>query len=119
MKARAGLAAAIILTLAGCGDAGGPEDQPRPTANAPVTPSPTASPTNAPPVADSVCGADRLARFLNLLPTSTAKAEIAGTVGERTIRYIEHGQAIDADFVPNRLNAELGVDGRIKRFYCG
>ena len=68
---------------------------------------------------DSGCGADKLARWLNALPTDDAKAQIAATVGERRIRYIGSGDAVTMDFSPARLNVELGEDGRIKLFRCG
>ena len=65
------------------------------------------------------CGADLLDRWLNVLPTDDVKAQIAATVGERPIRYYTQGDPITLDFNPSRLNAELGVDGRIKLFRCG
>jgi hypothetical protein len=68
---------------------------------------------------DNQCGADKLARWLNALPTDDVKREIAATVGERPIRYYGQGDPITMDFSPARLNAELGEDGRIKLFRCG
>lgn len=68
---------------------------------------------------DEQCGADKLGRWLNVLPTKTVKTEIAATVGERPIRYYTQGDPITMDFNPARLNVELGVDGRIKVFRCG
>ena len=68
---------------------------------------------------DSGCGADRLARWLNVLPSDDVKAQIAAAVGERRIRYIGPGDVVTMDFSPSRLNVELGEDGRIKRFRCG
>jgi hypothetical protein len=68
---------------------------------------------------DSECGADTLARWLNVLPTETVKGEIAATVGRRPIRYYTQGDPITMDFSPARLNVELGEDGRIKLFRCG
>ena len=68
---------------------------------------------------DSGCGADKLGRWLNILPTAEVKAQIAATVGRRTIRYIGPGDAVTMDFSPARLNVELGEDGRIKLFRCG
>jgi hypothetical protein len=66
------------------------------------------------------CGAEKLQNYLNLLPTSTAKDEIAETVGHNRIRYIPLDQA-KAAAAPgsNRLTAGLGPDGRIKVFTCG
>ena len=68
---------------------------------------------------DNGCGTEKLSRWLNLLPTEPVKAEIAAAVGERPIRYYTQGAGISADFRPERLNVELGVDGRIKLFRCG
>lgn len=65
------------------------------------------------------CGADKLGRWLNLLPTETAKAEIREAVGHDRIRYIEPGDVVTMGLRPDRLNVEIGVDGRIKRFRCG
>jgi hypothetical protein len=63
--------------------------------------------------------AGKLDRWLNVLPTDTVKAEIAATVGERPIRYYGPNDPVTMDFNPERLNGELGADGRIKRFLCG
>jgi len=65
------------------------------------------------------CGVGKLQRYLNLLPTETAKAKIAATVGDRPIRYISvtENDSIGPD--PQRLNVETGADRRIKRFSCG
>jgi hypothetical protein len=66
------------------------------------------------------CGAEKLQNYLNLLPTSTAKDEIAETVGHNRIRYIPLDQAkAAASPESNRLTAGLGPDGRIKVFTCG
>jgi len=65
-----------------------------------------------------LCGADKLSPYLNLLPTTTAKGEIAKTVGHNYIRYVESG-APAGDSQPTRLTAEIGVDGRIQQFHCG
>ena len=67
----------------------------------------------------TVCGADKLDRWLNVLPTETVKTEIAETVGHDRIRYIAPGDVVTMDFRPDRLNVETGVDGRIKLFRCG
>ena len=74
---------------------------------------------NSGEAADSGCGADKLGRWLNVLPTDDVKAEIAATVGKRAIRYYGQGDPITLDFSPQRLNVELGEDGRIKLFRCG
>lgn len=100
--------------------AGTPETSP-PTATSEqgsATPAPTAGQPESEPPADE-CGAGKLGRWLNVLPTDTVKAEIAQAVGERPIRYYGPDDAITMDYNPERLNAELGADGRIKLFRCG
>ena len=86
--------------------------------NAPNPPEEPAA-TESSETDDSQCGADKLERWLNVLPTQTVKDEIAAAVGDRAIRYYTQGDPITMDFSPSRLNVELGVDGRIKLFRCG
>ena len=88
-----------------------PENAPTPPEEPAVTTSGEAD--------DSQCGADKLDRWLNVLPTQTVKDEIAAAVGDRAIRYYTQDDPITMDFSPSRLNVELGVDGRIKLFRCG
>src|SRR5688572_18591277 len=121
-------AALLIASLAAC-QAEGTEEPVIPEAteaaaeNAAVstpTPDPQAdSARESGEADDSGCGADKLDRWLNVLPTDDVKAEIAATVGERPIRYYGQGDPITMDFSPARLNVELGADGRIKLFRCG
>lgn len=124
-------AACLIASLAACQAEGTDEAvPPEPTETAAEVPvasetvpsqsTPQASPTPESGEADdSQCGPDKLARWLNVLPTETVKADIAETVGERPIRYYTQGDPITMDFSPARLNVELGEDGRIKLFRCG
>jgi hypothetical protein len=65
------------------------------------------------------CGADKLGRWLNVLPTETVKAQIRDTVGHDRIRYIAPGDVVTMDLRPDRLNVETGEDGRIALFRCG
>lgn len=65
------------------------------------------------------CGADRLVRWVNVLPTETVRAAIAEAVGHDRIRYIAPGDVVTMDLRPDRLNVETGEDGRIKLFRCG
>jgi hypothetical protein len=67
----------------------------------------------------ALCGADKLMPYLNLLPTSTARGEIARTVGHNRVRYVEPHEADTPAIRPDRLTVTLGVDGRIKKFACG
>jgi hypothetical protein len=82
-------------------------------------PAPGATPMMAPVQASDTCGADKLGRWLNVLPTEEVKSQIAATVGDRAIRYYTQGDMITMDFSEDRLNVELGADGRTKLFRCG
>ena len=106
------LAGIAALSLAGCGPAEDREPVPSETFSQQeesVPPQATADP----------CGATRLGDYLNLLPTSEAMARIRSTAGHDRIRVINPGDAVTEDHRPDRLNAEVGVDGRIKLFRCG
>ena len=124
------LAAFLIAALASCGAEG---DREAATGEAAAAATEPAVPDTIPEPADAVaavaqskseaddtaCGADKLGRWLNVLPTDDVKAAILEAVGERPIRYIAPGDAVTLDFSPSRLNVELGEDGRIKLFRCG
>ena len=124
------LACFLIAVLAAC-EAEGSDEPAAPEATAPATetaaipdtiPEPAdavAAARNSGEADDSQCGADKLARWLNALPTDDVKAAISDTVGERPIRYYTQGDPITMDFSSARLNVELGEDGRIKLFRCG
>ena len=118
---------AFALGLSAC-DAGGDAKHPNPAATTteaaattnPENPADETSPAmnaDEPDAAD--CGADKLDRWLNVLPTETVKVEIREAVGHDRIRYIAPGDAVTMDLRPDRLNVETGVDGRIKLFRCG
>ena len=118
---------ALALGLSAC-DAGGDAEQPNPGATTteaaattnPENPADEASPAmNADEPDAAECGADKLDRWLNVLPTETVKAEIRDAVGHDRIRYIAPGDAVTMYLRPDRLNVETGVDGRIKLFRCG
>ena len=101
----------VALSLAGCIPQVEPPASPPPTQAVP--PPASTGPT------DDECGAGDVGAYLNQLPTSDTMEKIRATVGKRTIRTIHPGDAVTMDFVPYRLNIELGADGRIKRFHCG
>lgn len=117
---------ALLGALALCACHGKSQSPPTPTAKsaeiaaASITaPAATPAPRVVSTPDPSLCGVGKLHRFLNLLPTSTAKAEIARTAGDRTIRYISVTDVESLGPQPERLNVEIGADGRIKVFSCG
>ncbi len=121
------------LALAGCTQS---EDRAPTKSEAPVTapaPPPTSQPappsdsaqpvpgatTPAPvPLADE-CGASKLGDYLNQLASADITTKIEQTVGHARIRTIKPGDAVTMDFRPDRLNVEIGADGRITRLRCG
>lgn len=118
-----------VLALAACQKTEAPAQTPatpEPTATVVhvievPTPAPSATTTTAVEVTPkpSLCGAEKLQNYLNLLPTATAKDEIAKTVGHNRIRYVGPNDATTREFRGDRLTADLGVDGRVKKFRCG
>lgn len=110
------------LVLAGCDST----DRQAPAPSESLVPLPSAQPApggdstrpSPEPAADE-CGADKLGDYLNLLPTSDAMASIHAAVGHDRIRTINPGDAVTMDLRPDRLNIEIGGDGRIKLFRCG
>ena len=107
--------AADVAGTAGAADAGTPVPSPEPTETLATA---AAVRMNGKP-RETGCGADKVGKWLNALPTEEVKADIAKTVGDRAIRYYTQGDPITMDFSPARLNVELGEDGRIKLFRCG
>ncbi|MBO9517402.1 MAG: hypothetical protein J7493_04995 [Porphyrobacter sp.] len=123
---RALIAVCLLTSLAACQAENSPSQSEETSPPAEAAPSPAATTVTpmVPPVAadteaEDKCGAVKLDRWLNVLPTDTVKAEITSAVGERVIRYYGPDDALTMDFSEERLNAELGADGRIKRFHCG
>lgn len=118
------------LALAGCtqtderAPSATPDPAPLPTTH-PAPPSPSAQPgpgtttRPSPEPADSECGAEKLGDYVNQLPSTEAMARIQTAVGHDRIRTIRPGDAVTMDFRPDRLNVEIGPDGRIKLFRCG
>lgn len=122
---------ALVLLTAACQAQGNGDAAPSPSAQAaadrspepkaiPVQPRETTAPApnSAEPGTDE-CGAGKLGRWLNVLPTETVKADIRAAIGHDRIRYIAPGDVVTMDLRPDRLNVETGVDGRIKLFRCG
>lgn len=99
-----------------------PSDQPAPPAASPgptEIPSEPGSTRPAPEPDADECGADKLGSFLNQLPTTDAIDGIREAVGHDRIRTINPGDVVTMDLRPDRLNIEIGEDGRIKLLRCG
>lgn len=95
-----------------------PTSQPAPPSGSPEPKPGAGDPPLVKPEEDA-CGAGKLTDYLNRLPTTDVDASIRQTVGHDRIRTIKPGDAVTMDFRPDRLNIEIGEDGRIKRIRCG
>ena len=84
----------------------------------PSGPCPIQDAAPVPPAADT-CRAGQLGRYLGALPTADVIAAISGMAGAQNVRTIRPGDAVTMDYRENRLNVELGEDGRIRRLRCG
>ncbi len=123
--------AAVVFGLAACNRHGEtpPSTLPTPQPTATVvqvievpTPAPSASSTTTVEVVQkpTPCGAEKLQNYLNLLPTATAKDEIAKTLGHDRVRYVALAEAkASASPGSTRVTAGVGPDGRVKEFTCG
>jgi len=126
------LAGLATLALAGCSR---PDSQaPAPVESLVPLPSeqpapPTPTPKPAPPVASTRpapatpanddCGAGKLKTYLGQLPTTDVVDKIRAAVAHERIRTIKPGDAVTMDYRSDRLNIEIGEDGRIKQLRCG
>lgn len=120
---RALLLTGIALTLAACtqpeSQVPAPSETPVPTPTVqPAPPAPPSEGTEPKPAADE-CGAGKLGSYLNQPAAVDTMAKIRLTIGHDRIRTINPGDAVTMDFRPDRLNVEIGEDGRIKRLRCG
>ena len=125
------LSAALALTACQKSSEEAPVTPATPQPVATVASPPAAPPATATPLPDhsasvsvtpeaTPCGAEKLQNYLNLLPTSTAKDEIARTLGHTRVRYVPLAQEkAEASQASTRVTAGVGVDGRIKEFTCG
>ena len=85
------------LAVAGC-------DQPAP---------PSDKGTSAPSLPQGDCGAEKLQGLVG-----QSESVVRQMTLPQSARVIQPGQAITADFRPDRLNVEIGKDGRIGRIGC-
>lgn len=116
----------LALSLAACGradhQAPAPTESLKPLPSAqpqPPVPAPDASESHAAMTERDECGAGKLSGYLNQLPAQDTLAKIRAAAGHDRIRTIRPGDAVTMDMRPDRLNIEIGEDGRIKLFRCG
>jgi hypothetical protein len=78
----------------------------------------SAKPAASPPAPEAdLCGAGRFKQYVGQFYSAETGARILAAAGQ--VRTIRPGDAVTMDFRPDRLNLEIGEDGRITRFRCG
>jgi hypothetical protein len=65
------------------------------------------------------CGASLLGGYLGQSPGTDVTTAIRSTIAHDRIRFIRPDDAVTMDYRSDRLNVEVGADGRIKLFRCG
>lgn len=92
-----------------------------PTMQVPVGSAPAGATDPATPAVRTAdtCGAAKAQSRVNAQPSKDILSAIRADVGHNRIRVIEPGAAVTMDYVPSRLNVEIGADGRIKSIRCG
>lgn len=86
---------------------------------APSADSPATASTEPPPApADDKCNAGRAADVVGQPYNDALLARVKTAVGHENIRPIHPGQAVTMDFREERLNIEIGADGKVVRVYC-
>ena len=71
-----------------------------------------------PPPADDKCNASRVADIVGQPYDDALLARAKAAVGHETIRPIHPGQPVTMDFREERLNIEIGEDGKVIRVFC-
>jgi len=75
-------------------------------------------PAAAPAPADDKCNSARVADVVGQPYDDALLARIKTAVGHDTIRPIRPGDAVTMDFREERLNVEIGADGKVVRVFC-
>ena len=80
--------------------------------------SPADSTEPAPAPADDKCNAARVADVVGQPYNDALLARVKAAVGHDVIRPIRPGQPVTMDYREERLNIEIGADGKVVRVYC-
>ena len=102
-----------------------------PSANSepPETAAPKAQPSKKEPphnepavnaeIVDADCGADKVRAYVDKEATPALRTEVAAKSGAKSIRWLTPDAMITMDLRHDRLNAHLGMNGKIGSFRCG
>ncbi|WP_395333506.1 I78 family peptidase inhibitor [Novosphingobium sp. BL-8H] len=71
-----------------------------------------------PPSMEPNCGADQLSAYVGQPASDEVIAAITQWRGDKPMRVLKPGMAVTMDYRPDRLNVQVGDDGKIKGFNC-
>lgn len=71
-----------------------------------------------PPSMEPNCGADQLGAYVGQPASDEVIAAITQWRGDKPMRVLRPGQPVTMDYRPDRLNVQIGEDGKIKGFNC-
>jgi len=74
--------------------------------------------TPPPPSMEPNCGADQYSAYVGQPASDEVIAAIAKSRGDKPMRVIKPGMAVTMDYMPERLNVQVGEDGKITGFNC-
>jgi len=75
-------------------------------------------PAEAPPSMEPSCGAEKYASYVGQPASDEVIAAITQSRGDKPMRVVKPGMAVTMDYRPDRLNVQVGEDGKIKGFNC-
>lgn len=65
------------------------------------------------------CGSTLVQSYVGLRANDTVREEVTRRSGAASVRWVEPGSAVTLDFRPDRMTAELDVDGVVTSLRCG
>jgi hypothetical protein len=65
------------------------------------------------------CGPERAEAFIDERYDERTRKALAKAMGATTTRWILPGSSVTQDWVPARVNLEVGDDGRVHKVWCG
>ena len=74
--------------------------------------------TPPPPSMEPNCGAEKFSAYIGQPASDEVIAAITKSRGDKPMRVIKPGMAVTMDYMPERLNVQVGEDGKITGFNC-
>lgn len=75
-------------------------------------------PPEPPPSMEPSCGAEQYGAYVGQPASDEVIGAITQSRGDKAMRVVRPGQPVTMDYRPDRLNVQIGDDGKIKGFAC-